>query len=166
MPDLPTRETSVAVATSRSPLATGLMKLIVQCCATVRSPYELHANANAESASVKIKPPWAISWPLSMASPTVMVSVARPGATSTISIPSPRDAVSADHIASADARASSSGVTISALSPSECDRRESHRARSRDRSDGLAPPSRYLGGPRPTRLLPEHQPGGCARDSS
>ena len=42
-------------------------------------PQELQANANAESASVNVKPPCPIACPLTMSSRTVIRSVAAPG---------------------------------------------------------------------------------------
>ena len=42
---------------------------MLQCAATVRSPLELQAKAKAESARVKMKPPWAVPWPLVMSRP-------------------------------------------------------------------------------------------------
>src|SRR6185437_13420984 len=46
------------------------------------------AKAKAESASVKTYPPWQVPWPCSMASVTLMRTVAVPGANAAISIPS------------------------------------------------------------------------------
>ena len=62
-----------------------------------------------ESASKKMKPPCAMRWPFTMCGCTVMVSVAWPGPTSTISMPRPELASSSAHIASAQARAIWSG---------------------------------------------------------
>src|SRR6478752_6259952 len=63
MPERPLREISRAVAISRSPSLPGLMKEMLHCAATARSLRELQAKANVESASKKIKPPWAMPWP-------------------------------------------------------------------------------------------------------
>src|ERR1700736_5346439 len=51
-------------------------------------------------------------WPFTMCGCTVMVSVARPGPTSTIFMPRPEEASSSFHIASAQARARSSGDSV------------------------------------------------------
>ncbi len=123
MPDRPLREISRAVATSRSPSLPGLIKEMLHCAATARWLWLLQAKAKAESASVKIKPPWAMRWPLTMCGWTVIASVARPALTSTIAMPSPLLASSSRHIASAQARARSSGegvtlmFTVVSLSP-------------------------------------------------
>ena len=47
---------------------------MVQPDATVLTLRELHENANALSASAKIKPPWQVLWPLSMSARTGMLS--------------------------------------------------------------------------------------------
>ena len=73
------REISRAVATSRSPSLPGRMKEMLPCAATARSLWELQAKAKAESASVKMKPPWAMPWPLTMFGWTVIASIASPG---------------------------------------------------------------------------------------
>src|SRR6266702_7405316 len=109
MPERPPRVTSRAFATRRSPSLPGLMKVIWPCAATTRSLCELQANAKAESASVKMKPPWAIRCPLTMSGRTVIASVAKPGPISTTSMPRPFEASSSVHIASAQARATSWG---------------------------------------------------------
>jgi hypothetical protein len=121
MPERPLRETSRAVATSTSPSLPGRMKAMSHCAATARSLRELQAKAKVESASRKMKPPWAMRWPLTMCGATVMVSVACPGLTSTIAMPRPLLASSSLHIASAQARAISSGdnATFMADSPRE-----------------------------------------------
>jgi hypothetical protein len=59
-----------------------------------------------------IAEPWAMRWPFTMCGCTFMVSVARPGPTSTIFMPSPLEASSPFHIASAQARARSSGDSV------------------------------------------------------
>src|ERR1700738_152205 len=97
------------------------MKLMLHCAATARWLWELQANAKVESASKKINPPCAIRWPLTMCGCTVIASVAWPGLISTISMPRPLLASSSCHIASAQARARSSGesmaLTFTAISP-------------------------------------------------
>ena len=55
--------------------------------ATVLRLWLLQAKANVESARVKMKPPWQIWWPLRCKGCTVMRITARPGATSTSSMP-------------------------------------------------------------------------------
>ena len=114
------REISRAVATRRSPSLPGRRKVMLPCAATTRSLWLLQAKAKAESASVKIKPPWAIRWPLTICGLIVIDSVAWPDLTSTISMPSPRLASSCCHIASAQARARSSdegeALTFTAIS--------------------------------------------------
>ena len=77
-----------------------------------RSLWVLQAKAKAESASVKMKPPWAMRWPLTISGRTVIESVARPDPISTISMPRPLLASSSFHIASAQARARSSGESV------------------------------------------------------
>src|SRR6185503_17596883 len=62
--------------------------------ATVTGPKLLQAQANAVSASVKIRPPWAMAWPFTMSSRTVMRVTARPSPWSTSSMPRRRDASS------------------------------------------------------------------------
>src|SRR6185369_4536158 len=109
MPDRPLREISRALATSTSPSLPGLMNVMSHCAATARSLCELQAKAKVESASRKMKPPWAMRWPLTMCGSTVIVSAAKPGFTSTIFMPRPLLASSSFHIASAQARAISSG---------------------------------------------------------
>src|SRR5882724_2337640 len=111
MPERPVREISRAVATKRSPSLPGLMKEMLHCAATARSLCELQAKANAESASKKIKPPWAMPCPLAMCGLTVIASVASPALTCRISMPRPLLASSSCHIASAQARARSSGAS-------------------------------------------------------
>jgi hypothetical protein len=59
---------------------------------------------------VNVNPPWPIACPFTMSSRTVIRIVARPGDTSTISMPSPRLARSPVHIASALRAATSCGV--------------------------------------------------------
>ncbi len=60
---------------------------------------ELQANANAESASVVMKPPWQISWPFSMSSRTVISSRARAGAEREDAHAEPlRGAVGGEHV--------------------------------------------------------------------
>ena len=59
-----------------------------------------------------MKPPWAMRWPLTICGPTVIVSVAWPDLTSTIFMPRPLLASSSFHIASAQARARSSGDSV------------------------------------------------------
>src|SRR5664279_343865 len=115
MPNRPLREISRAVAISRSPSLPGLMKEMLHCAATARSLWLLQAKAKAESASVKIKPPWAMRWPLTICGWIVIVRVARPGLTSTIAMPSPLLASSSRHIASAQARATSSGDGVALI---------------------------------------------------
>src|SRR5262245_55360979 len=88
------------------------MKVMLPCAATARSLWLLQAKAKAESASVKMKPPWAMRAPFTISGLTVMVSVARPGPTSTISMPRLFEASSSFHIASAQARARSSGDSV------------------------------------------------------
>src|SRR6202022_2961538 len=112
MPDRPLREISRAVPTSRSPSLPGRMKAMSHWAATARTLWELQANANAESASRKINPPWAMRWPLTMCGMTVIASVASPALTLTISMPRPWLASSSFHIASAQARARSSGESV------------------------------------------------------
>src|SRR5689334_8322728 len=126
MPERPLRETSRAVATSLSPSFAGLMKVMLPWAATARSLWLLQAKAKVESASVKMKPPCAMRWPFTMLALAVMVSVARPGPTSTISMPSAPELSSSFHIASAQARARSSGdsvavaLTFTCLLPERC----------------------------------------------
>ena len=50
-------------------------------CATVTGPWELHANANAVSATAKVSPPCPMACPLTMSAVTCIDTVARPGAT-------------------------------------------------------------------------------------
>ena len=88
------------------------MKVTLPCAATARSLWVLQAKAKVESASVKMKPPWAMRWPLTISGRTVIDSVARPGPISTISMPRPLLASSSAHIASAQARARSSGESV------------------------------------------------------
>src|SRR4051794_12391128 len=76
--------------------------------ATVTVPWVLHATANAESARVNTSPPCAIAWPFTMDDVTAIRSRARPGPTSTSSMPSPALAASCAHIASAPRRAACS----------------------------------------------------------
>ena len=52
---------------------------MLQPAATATLLWLLQAKAKVESASVKIRPPWQMSCPLSMASRTVMRITARPG---------------------------------------------------------------------------------------
>ncbi len=73
--------------------------------ATIGSPCELQANAKALSASVKRIPPWQIPWPLTMSARTVIATRTLPGAASSNSMPSARDAVSPAYNASAAALA-------------------------------------------------------------
>src|SRR5689334_4045614 len=112
MPERPLREISRAAATSLSPSLPGRRKVMLPWAATARSVWLLQAKANAESASVKMKPPWAMRWPFTISGRTVMVSVARPGPISAISMPRPLEASSSFHIASAQARARSSGESV------------------------------------------------------
>src|SRR5260370_9810341 len=72
----------------------------------------VQAKANAESASKKMKPPWAMPCPLTMCGLTVIVSVASPALICRISMPRPLLASSSLHIASAQARARSSGESV------------------------------------------------------
>ena len=65
-------------AVSTSPPCAGARKSTVSPAATVTTLRELQAKANAESASVVMKPPWQMSKPLSMSSRTVIVRVAVP----------------------------------------------------------------------------------------
>src|ERR1700677_4610580 len=74
MPDRPLREISRAVATSRSPSLPGISKEMSHCAATARKLWLLQAKAKAESASAKMKPPWAMRWPLTMCGWTVIRS--------------------------------------------------------------------------------------------
>jgi hypothetical protein len=60
----------------------------------------------------EIKPPWAMPWPLTMCGLIVIVSVAWPGLICRISMPRPLLASSSFHIASAQARARSSGESV------------------------------------------------------
>jgi hypothetical protein len=60
MPDRPVRDISRAVATRRSPSLPGRMKVMLPWAATTRSLWVLQAKAKAESASVKMNPPWAM----------------------------------------------------------------------------------------------------------
>ena len=113
------REISRAVATSTSPSLPGRMKVMLPWAATARSLWLLQAKANAESASAKMKPPWAMRWPLTMCGSTVIVSVAWPGLISMIFMPRPRLASSSFHIASAQARATSSGDKVALTFTSE-----------------------------------------------
>jgi hypothetical protein len=55
---------------STSPSRAGAMKSMAKPEATVSSLYELQAKAKAESASVAMKPPWQMAWPLSMSART------------------------------------------------------------------------------------------------
>src|ERR1700730_17663196 len=88
------------------------MKEMLHWAATARSLWELQANANAESANRKMKPPWAILWPLTMCGLTVIASVASPVLISRISMPRPWLASSSFNIASAQARARSSDESV------------------------------------------------------
>src|SRR6202047_5438153 len=88
------------------------MNEMLHCAATARALWELQAKANAESASKKIKPPWTMPWPFTICGLTVIVSVASPGLTCRISMPRPWLASSSFHIASAQARARSSGESV------------------------------------------------------
>src|SRR6185312_14100586 len=112
MPERPLREISRACATSRSPSRPGLMKVMLPCAATAFSLWLLQAKAKAESASAKMKPPCAMRWPFTICGCTIMESVARPGPTSTIVMPSETEASSSFHIASAQAHARSSGDSV------------------------------------------------------
>ena len=60
---------------------------MLQPAATVTLLWLLQAKAKVESASVKMKPPWQILWPLRCSSRTVMRSTARPGSQLTSSMP-------------------------------------------------------------------------------
>ena len=60
---------------------------MLQPAATVTRLRLLQANANVESASVKMKPPWQISWPFRWRSSTTMRITARPGVQLTSSMP-------------------------------------------------------------------------------
>src|SRR5882757_10480776 len=123
MPDRPLREISRAAAIRRSPSLPGRMKVMLPWAATTRSLWVLQAKAKAESASVKMKPPWAIRWPLTICGCTSIDMTARPGPISTNCMPRPLLASSSLHIASAQARARSSGestvltFTSNSLSP-------------------------------------------------
>src|SRR5882724_10448735 len=88
------------------------MKEMLHCAATVRSLWELQAKANAESASAKMKPPWAMPWPLTMFGLTVIVRTASPALICRTSMPRPLLASSSFHIASTQARARSSGESV------------------------------------------------------
>ena len=99
------RETSVASAVSTSPRWTGARKSTVRPAATVSSLRELQANAKAESASVVMKPPWQMSWPLSMSSRTVISSRAVPAPSATMRMPRPREARSAANMCAPTASA-------------------------------------------------------------
>jgi hypothetical protein len=67
----------------------------------------LQAKAKVESASVAMKPPWQISWPLTMSSRTFIDKVALPGPMARISMPSDLLALSFVHIPSRTASATS-----------------------------------------------------------
>src|SRR5438477_1442537 len=112
MPERPDREISRAVATRRSPSLPGRIKEILHCAATARSLWELQANANAESARVKIKPPWAMPCPFTMCGRIFMARTAFPALISRISMPRALLASSSFHMASAHARARSSGESV------------------------------------------------------
>ena len=72
----------------------------------------LQAKAKALSATEKMNPPCALPWPFSMKSVTSIDSVASPGATWSIRMPSRCEAQSVAHIASAQASASSCGERV------------------------------------------------------
>ena len=74
--------------------------------ATVVRLWLLHANANALSASAKMKPPWHVAWPLSMSARTVIVIAANRARRSRCDMPSPCDALSRAYMASAQRCAS------------------------------------------------------------
>src|SRR5450631_399986 len=105
MPPRAVREVSVAVAVTRAPRGAGARNSMLAPAATIGSPCKLQANAKALSASVKRTPPWQIPWPLTMSARTVMATRTHPGATSSNSMPSARDAVSFAYSASAAVRA-------------------------------------------------------------
>ena len=63
---------SLASATKTSPSVAGLTKVICAPSATVTRLQALQAKANALSASVKMKPPWQVAWPLSISSRITM----------------------------------------------------------------------------------------------
>ncbi len=111
-PERPRRARSTATARSSSPRRADSSRVTSKPEATVTVPWELQAKANALSASEAIRPPWQRSQPLIMSSRTVIESVAVPGPTETICMPSAFEAASPDHIASALVRASSSGVVM------------------------------------------------------
>src|SRR3954468_12185812 len=160
MPDRPLREISRALATSTSPSFPGRMKVTLHCAATARSLWVLQAKAKVESASVKMKPPWAIRWPLTISGLTVIDSVARPDPISTIVMPRLLLASSSFHIASAQARARSSGesvaltftaVSLSSILPNPHGEEARRAGSNHEATDGPAsfetrPDGRSLGG--------------------
>ena len=82
-------------------------KLDAADAATVTRLWLLQANANVESASVKMKPPWQMAWPLSNSGRTRMRMLAWPGLQPSRSIcMNSRDAWSAANIAAPTASAS------------------------------------------------------------
>src|SRR5438132_4438118 len=96
------------------------MKSMLQPDATVVRLALLQANANALSASVKMKPPWQIAWPLSMSARTVIVSSAYPGPIAAICMPIACDARSRENMPAATRSASdcaSCGVAAGWCSP-------------------------------------------------
>ena len=78
---------------------------MLQWLATAAIPVVLHANANALSASANMNPPWHDPSPFSIEGPTVIEIRARPGPTSSSTIPIPELALSEAHIAAAHASA-------------------------------------------------------------
>src|SRR5579863_10378365 len=83
--------------------------------ATVTSPYVLHAYENAVSARRNTQPPWQIPWPFAIVGETRIAAVARPRPIASRVMPASRLARSVAVIASAHARASSSGVIAPTL---------------------------------------------------
>src|SRR6185369_5667088 len=86
MPLRPCRSCSSPTQVSTSPARPGLRNSMLQPAATVALLRLLQAYAKVESASVKIRPPWQMAWPLSIVSRTVMRVTARPGSQLTSSI--------------------------------------------------------------------------------
>ena len=119
-PVRPFDDCSCASATSRSPSCTAATYEIDACSATLGSLRELHANANAESASVNVTPPCAIACPFTIACVIVSDARAKPGRASSSTIPSACDAWSRESIASAHARASASPVSAATLTRAAC----------------------------------------------
>src|SRR5579875_1146096 len=97
----------VADASRTSPERAAAMKVMSAVAATVTGPKLLHAQANAVSASAKIRPPCAMACPLVMSSRTIIRARAQPRPCSTTSMPSAAEARSAAIMA---ATGSASGV--------------------------------------------------------